>query len=501
VEHEAQAESEAHIAAARRESLNLEAEEEACLAGLDPGRGTSPSALKVNGLEGLAWFGAAGGLVWAGYHLAVNSLSLLGGHDDSRYVVAAVLAGASAGALELFLRQLRHVLSARAFRTVLLCISAVPVLCLLAAALVMAIGRADHSAVQQALALQDNQAVIIEGVSQEAELQQPDQAIANYYARTRLLTMLLVMLAAIGLETTAALALHQAATRLRPSLILLAEQRRLRSLRRNIAACASAIYHWQQYPLRAREAFTRAALLALAWQRKRRMILLIAGAVFLAMFLLSALTSAAADELVIVALDLSTSSAGDELRDNTRAVEAIIARLPPGARLVVIPINEHSFSSPPILDARLSSETGLFAERIRAGRRTLAQAWNRRASTLQANAKATNIFAALRRAAVLREEAPGANVSLILLTDARHHARGGYSLEGNTAIDRTLVARVEREGLIPPLKGVQVWVLGAHANDISDTRWIALRSFWRQVFMRSGATLTAFSAERRWNRD
>src|SRR5207244_1954580 len=134
-------------------------------------------------------------------------------------------------------------------------------------------------------------------------------------------------------------------------------------------------------------------------------------------------------DLVIVGLDLSTSSAGHELKDNALAVERIIMQLRPGARLIVFPINEQSFSSPPILDARLSAETGLFAERIKAGRRTLAQAWNRRASTLQAHAKATDIFGALRRAAVLREEAPGANVCLILLTDARHHGRG-YSLEG-----------------------------------------------------------------------
>lgn len=498
-EQEATAHSEAHVAALRREGLNLEADEQACLEGLPLTPSTSASALKVNLIGTVVWLTTAALLVLAGYELALHSLSLLGGHDAG--VLAAVLAGGSAVAFELCLCQLRKVVSSRGFRIMLLGISVAPVLCLLSAALVMSVARAEHSALKEALALQDNAGVVIEGAEPQAPPQRADQSIQDYQARTRFLTMLLMILAAVGLEVTAALALHQATARLRPSLVLLAEQRRLRTIRRQLASCAFEKRRWEQYPRLVREAFTRAARLELGWQRKRRLIALIAGAVFLAVFLLSALTSAAADELVIVAIDLSTSSAGSELRDNTAAIERVIAQVRPGARIVIIPIAEHSFSSRIILDARLSTNTGLFDERLKAGRRTLARAWGERSKPLQGNAKATDIFGALLKAAVLREEHPSWPVALVLLSDMRQYDHRGYDFERHTTFDASLLARVQREGLIPSLPGVQVWVLGAHASGISDARWLALRRFWTEVLTRSGATLKAFSSERRWNPD
>src|SRR2546422_22541 len=65
-EQQAAVESESRVARLRRESMNLEADERACLAGFDATPTTSPSALKYNRIEGVGWFAAASSLVLAG---------------------------------------------------------------------------------------------------------------------------------------------------------------------------------------------------------------------------------------------------------------------------------------------------------------------------------------------------------------------------------------------------------------------------------------------------
>ena len=49
-----------------------------------------------------------------------------------------------------------------------------------------------------------------------------------------------------------------------------------------------------------------------------------------------------------------------------------------------------------------------------------------------------------------------------------------------------------REGVI------EVWVLGVHTAGIDEGHWNQLRAIWSEYFRRGGATLKAFSPNRRW---
>ena len=494
------AESDARITGLERESSGLQALEQACAAGLGI-RSTRPAAESGLGLlAGIIRLGLGVALLCAGYQLTLASLPLLGRFDDAKSVLAGVLAVGTAAAFEICTGKVARVLPRESFRKLLMWLSVVPVLCLLAASLSMALLRADAVAVQQAVALQDNPGVIIEGAVQHTEAGYVQAAVADFYTRSRRLTTLLMFLATAGLEIVAALALHDAGVRLRSAIVVLAEQRRLAKLRREIATCAQAIDQWQQYPRVVREAFTRGALFESGRRMQRRVIAAAVCAVVVLAIILMFVSRARAQEVVIAAIDLSTSSAGDELQSNVRGIEQLIAQLRPGSRLLVIPISEQSFAAPLILDARLSADTGLFDERLKAGRHQLATAWRERAKALHANGTATDIFGMLMRVAVVREEQASSRICLVVFSDARQHSRG-YRFEGPTRLDPSVLARVEREGLIPPLPGVQVWVLGAHASGISDTHWLSLKTLWKAYFSRAGATLKAFSPERRWTRE
>jgi hypothetical protein len=55
---------------------------------------------------------------------------------------------------------------------------------------------------------------------------------------------------------------------------------------------------------------------------------------------------------------------------------------------------------------------------------------------------------------------------------------------------------VEKQRLIPNLKGVEVYVLGADAAGKSIGYWQHLRDFWTAYFQKAGASLLCYSVLR-----
>ena len=67
--------------------------------------------------------------------------------------------------------------------------------------------------------------------------------------------------------------------------------------------------------------------------------------------------------------------------------------------------------------------------------------------------------------------------------------------------DLKILDKVEKQGLIPSLKGVKVFILAVHTADKTEQAWESLRVYWFQYFKRSGAHVASYSIDRRWSNE
>lgn len=201
----------------------------------------------------------------------------------------------------------------------------------------------------------------------------------------------------------------------------------------------------------------------------------------------------------VVVLDLSSSAdANAEFARNLQAIESLIRRLPVGgARLVVLGVTEASFSAPTLITLSSPRSGGRLGEYLASWQEGAVRQWRTVAKTLAPNAKGSDLFGALARAAVELAEVPSGPKHLIILSDMRQVGRG-YDFERSVSEPVRLTGTVERAGLIPRLEHVEVWVLGAHTAGIDERHWGRLKAFWLEYFRRAGARIETFSPNRRF---
>jgi hypothetical protein len=58
-----------------------------------------------------------------------------------------------------------------------------------------------------------------------------------------------------------------------------------------------------------------------------------------------------------------------------------------------------------------------------------------------------------------------------------------------------MIERVKANGLMVPLAGYRVYVIGASPAGLNPQTWNALRTFWTLYFREAGAELVSYSAE------
>lgn len=214
----------------------------------------------------------------------------------------------------------------------------------------------------------------------------------------------------------------------------------------------------------------------------------------------SSANARAAERLnIVVAVDLTASvdatgpDGKAEFDKNVGAVSRLLGVLPAGSKLTVIGITERSFSQPYILlSAELSPDPGYFRERLASGRSQLLKAWQEKSKHLALHSRETDLCGALIVASQLLPPDGRKNL-LVIYSDMRHYTKA-LDLEHPDMINaKRLLSRVEKDHLIPSLKGVDVYVLGVDAADRTIGYWQGLREFWTAYFEESGAVLKSYS--------
>lgn len=429
----------------------------------------SESALRLDALYSFLWGSVFTLTLICAFFLTLWALRPFALGWES-YAIATVVTLALAFLVEVIVSKFRLLYPAY-YQPLILTLAASGLLFGLLASASLSIIRSQEMVIQSTLNNQSPAVTVERETPTQSEAHTTTSLVEDLHQKLAYLSLPFMLSLAIALEFLAGIALHEALANL-PAVEKLSRFRKRRRLRRQIISLLT------NSP--GRPVFI-GLLLALV-------------ALFLLLFVA---TLALAQEVIVVGIDTTTSSPAEELSQNLYAVEQIISTLPPGARLVILPINGSSFSSPPLLDARLTADAGPFGERLTAGKQQLLNLWQAKKLTLKADSKETDIFGACAKASILFVESPGHEYHLIFLCDMRQVVRD-YNFEDMAKIDPAMVQEVEQKGLIPPLQNVKVFALGVHTSKATAAYWLSLKKFWEAYFRKAGAELAGYSPNRRW---
>ena len=127
----------------------------------------------------------------------------------------------------------------------------------------------------------------------------------------------------------------------------------------------------------------------------------------------------------------------------------------------------------------------------------LVLAWQKRAKQLLPQARRTDIFGAMLLASELFRNAPNYQRKVVVIYSDMRHVNRELDMETSTTIRFDIaLAKAERQKLIPDLKGVEVYVLGADAAGWRMLQWESLKHFWAMYFQKAEAEVRKYSVLR-----
>jgi hypothetical protein len=329
------------------------------------------------------------------------------------------------------------------------------------------------------------------------------QAASNFYAQTALILGMVMALFALATEIGSGLAYHEVERWSRRAGESLAELRDKKT--QNLAQqrpIARKVLELEGEPARYEEAFRRDLKRAgRNWSSRYEAAVM--GILLLGLGL-SGTRASAQTHCLVVAVDLTASVANargldgkSEMERNIASVTNVLQLAPPGSHLTLIAITNATFSSPYVLlQATIDGDPGYFQERIKTAHQVLVRTWQKRSATLVSRFGQTDIMGAL----VLASQAFAAQACrqnmLFIFSDMRQETRELNLEPGDTVPVSRSLAVAERRRLIPDLKGVDAWVMGADDAGKSVAYWTSLRDFWGAYFTKAGANLRGYSTLR-----
>jgi hypothetical protein len=206
--------------------------------------------------------------------------------------------------------------------------------------------------------------------------------------------------------------------------------------------------------------------------------------------------------LIDVSGSIAKGGANDELfREYLFAVKKLLLTEPPNSRVWVSVITTESFGSVRSLTKGWTPDAqGVFTDGLSRARHQLAANFEARSAGLSPTAAGTDIIGGLWQLKALLE--PGAKGSsdtvsktIWIFSDMMNESTTFNMPALLPAGPEQMIARAKANGLIVPLTGYRVHVIGASTAGLSPQTWNALRTFWTQYFREAGAELVSYSAE------
>jgi hypothetical protein len=175
---------------------------------------------------------------------------------------------------------------------------------------------------------------------------------------------------------------------------------------------------------------------------------------------------------------------------------------PANSRVWVSSISTDSFSGVhEVLKGWTPDAHGVFTDDLNRARRELTSNFEVKSSGMAPVASGTDIFGALWHLKVLFDSNANADTShavsktIWIFSDMMNETKDFPTPALIEIGPEQMLERAKANGLIVPLNGYRVHVLGASPSGLTPQAWFRLRDFWTRYFLAAGAEPVTYSAE------
>ncbi len=193
--------------------------------------------------------------------------------------------------------------------------------------------------------------------------------------------------------------------------------------------------------------------------------------------------------VVMVFVDLTQSvKAADVDRIYTPTLRSVVDALRPGDRFVLAEISESTLGSfAPALDLPLPSSGRSMDDddALEAGRLRIRGEW-RKLISRRDRAKATAILESLNAGSQILTRDARPQKHLVMLSDMIEESKAANFQKTQPA--EALIDQRRAKGLLPDLRGVQVFVAGASAA--TSERYVEVQDFWLKYLQAAGGAIS-----------
>jgi hypothetical protein len=208
-------------------------------------------------------------------------------------------------------------------------------------------------------------------------------------------------------------------------------------------------------------------------------------------------------ELIDSSASISRGGRTNELfHEYLVGVRRLLLTEPSNTRIWVLSISTDSFgSSHEILKGWTPEARGVFTDELSRARLELASAFERKSAGMAPAAAGTDIFGGLWRVKTLLEScsSPDSTVpasrTIWIFSDMMNETKEFPMPSLIELGSQEMLERTKAEGLLVPLKGYRVHVVGATTTGLTPDGWETLHLFWMRYFAAAGAELVSYSPE------
>jgi hypothetical protein len=192
---------------------------------------------------------------------------------------------------------------------------------------------------------------------------------------------------------------------------------------------------------------------------------------------------------------------GELFREYLFGVKNLLLTEPPNSRVWVSVITTESFGSVRSLVKGWTPDAqGVFTDDLNRARHQLAANFEAKSAGLTPTAAGTDIIGGLWQLKALLESGSKGSSDTVsktiwIFSDMMNESANFDMPALLPAGPEKMVERTKANGLMVPLTGYRVYVVGASPAGLSPQAWNAMRTFWTLYFRNAGAELVSYSAE------
>lgn len=169
---------------------------------------------------------------------------------------------------------------------------------------------------------------------------------------------------------------------------------------------------------------------------------------------------------------------------------------PPESRVWVSVITTDSFGdTQPLLKGWTPASQGIFTDDLVRSRHELAATFEKRGAGLRAISAGTDIFGALWQAKDVLDSQPADQKEIWIFSDMMNETSAFPMRALLPRGTEGMVTQAESTGLVVPLKGYRVHVLGASFQGLNADSWNVMKLFWSLYFRKAGAMLVTYTPD------